>query len=222
MYAAALFDLDGTLIDTEPRSREAWSRLFRGHAVPYDDATIRGFAGRPAREALGDHVHRFSGRTVDELFAEAIHYTTLADMPAVDTVPGALELVSRLRASGVPVGLVTSGTREYARHELGALGALHLFDVMVTADDVTRGKPDPQGYLAGCAALGVEPSATVVFEDAPAGVAAAKAAGARCIAISAGQPPEALAAADLIVPDLTDIVWPPRFRPVAAVAGSEG
>ncbi|MGW6937702.1 HAD family hydrolase [Streptomyces xanthophaeus] len=223
MYAAALFDLDGTLIDTEPRSREAWTRLFRNNGVPYDEATIRSFAGRPGREALRDHVHGFPGRTVDDLFAEALHYTTLPDMPAVATVPGALELVARLRASGVPVGLVTSGTKEYASGELGALGALSLFDVMVTADDVTRGKPDPEGYLASCAALGVEPSATVVFEDAPAGVAAAKAAGARCVAIAAGHDAAALGAADLVVADLTGIAWPPQFGPVAgAVAGSEG
>lgn len=124
MYSAALFDLDGTLIDTEPRSREAWSRLFRNHGVPFDEGTIRGFAGRPGREALLDHVHRFSGRSVDELFAEALHYTTLPDMPPVGTVPGAVELVARLRASGVPVALVTSGTRDYARSELTAIGAL--------------------------------------------------------------------------------------------------
>ncbi|MET7606034.1 HAD family phosphatase [Streptomyces avermitilis] len=208
MYTAALFDLDGTLIDTEPRSREAWSRLFHDHEVPADEETIRSFAGRPGIEALRDHVHRFPGRTVEELFAQALAYTTLADMPSVTTVPGALELVQQLRKSGVPMGVVTSGTRAYAMHELGVIGALDLFDVIVTADDVTRGKPDPQGYLAGCAALGVEPSAVVVFEDAPAGVAAAKSAGAHCVAIASTQSPAALAAADVIVPDLTGVTWP--------------
>ncbi|MEU8433933.1 HAD family phosphatase [Streptomyces sp. NPDC029216] len=222
MYAAALFDLDGTLIDTEPRSREAWTRLFRSHGVPFDEHTIRGFAGRPGREALLDHVHRFAGRTVDELFAEALHYTTLPDMPAVEPVPGAVELVVRLRASGVPVGLVTSGTRDYARAELTAIGALSHFDVMVTADDVTRGKPDPQGYLAGCAALGVDPSATVVFEDAPAGVAAAKAAGARVVAIASDHNRAALHAADLLVPHLLDLAWPPEFGTPAGAARAEG
>ncbi|MGE7387805.1 HAD family hydrolase [Streptomyces sp. NPDC004126] len=222
MYAAALFDLDGTLIDTEPRSREAWSRLFRNHDVPFDEDTIRGFAGRPGREALLDHVHRFAGATVDELFAEALHYTTLPDMPAVEAIPGALELVTRLRAAGVPVGLVTSGTRAYARSELAAIGALSHFDVMITADDVTRGKPDPQGYLAGCGALGVAPSATVVFEDAPAGVAAARAAGARVVAIASDHTRSSLADADLLVADLVDVPWPPVFRTPAGTARTEG
>ncbi|QTE03047.1 HAD family hydrolase [Streptomyces cyanogenus] len=221
MYNAALFDLDGTLIDTEPRSFEAWSRLFRNHRVPHDEATIKGFAGRPGREALLDHLDLFPGHTVDELFAEALGYTSLPDMPPVKAVPGALELLGRLRESGVPLGLVTSGTRDYARHELGAIGALDLFDVLVTSDDVTRGKPDPQGCLACCAALGVEPSAVVVFEDAPAGVAAAKRAGADCVAITSTQPPAALAAADLIVPDLTGMTWPPPTPSVVAATRSE-
>ncbi|MET7294970.1 HAD family phosphatase [Streptomyces griseoloalbus] len=221
MYTAALFDLDGTLIDTEPRSREAWSRLFRNHGVPHDEATIMGFAGRPPREALIDHVDRFPGHTVEELFAEALGYTTLPDMPPVRPVPGALELLNRLRASGVPLGLVTSGTRDYARHELGAIGALDLFDTLVTSDDVTRGKPDPQGCLACCAALGVEPTTVVVFEDAPAGVTAAKRAGADCVAITSTQSAAALAAADLIVPDLTDMTWPPPTPAVVAAMRSE-
>ncbi|KOY55063.1 HAD family hydrolase [Streptomyces sp. XY332] len=222
MYAAALFDPDGTLIDTEPRSREAWSRLFRNHDVPFDEDTIHGFAGRPGRDSLLDHVHRFAGATVDELFAEALHYTTLPDMPAVEAIPGALELVTRQRATGVPVGLVTSGTRAYARSELAAIGALSLFDVMISADDVTRGKPDPQGYLAGCSALGVAPSATVVFEDAPAGVAAARAVGARVVAIASDHTRSSLGDADLLVADLVDVPWPPVFRTPAGTARTEG
>jgi sugar-phosphatase len=221
MYTAALFDLDGTLIDTEPRSYEAWSRLFRNHGVPHDDATIRGFAGRPPREALLDHLPRFPGHTVDELFAEALAYTTLPDMPPVGAIPGALELLARLRKSGVPLGLVTSGTRDYARHELGAVGALDLFDVLVTSDDVSRGKPDPEGCLKCCAALGVSPADVVVFEDAPAGVAAAKSAGADCVAITSTQSAEALAAADLIVPDLTGMTWPPPTPAMTAATRTE-
>lgn len=221
MYTAALFDLDGTLVDTEPRSYEAWSRLFRNHGVSYDEATIKGFAGRPGREALLDHLDRFPGHTVDDLFAEALGYTALPDMPPVTAVPGALDLLDRLRAAGVPLGLVTSGTRDYARHELGAVGALGLFDVLITSDDVTRGKPDPEGCLACCAALGVDPARVVVFEDAPAGVAAAKRAGADCVALTTTQSAAALAEADLIVPDLTGMAWPPPTPAVAAATRTE-
>jgi len=70
------------------------------------------------------------------------------------------------------------------------------------------GKPDPQGYLAAAGRLGVPPAACVVFEDAPAGVAAAKAAGMHCLAVATTHPPEDLAAADQVVPDLTKVTWP--------------
>ncbi len=80
--------------------------------------------------------------------------------------------------------------------------------MVVTAEDVTVGKPDPQGYLAAARGLGVPPAACVVFEDAPAGVAAAKAAGMYCVAVATTHPPEDLTAADQVVPDLTKVTWP--------------
>ncbi|MCB5906575.1 HAD family hydrolase [Streptomyces pinistramenti] len=208
MHTAVLFDLDGTLIDTEPRSREAWARLFRCHGVPHDDAVLRAFAGRPAKEAVAEHLASFPGHTVEELCAEAMAYTALPDMPAVAPVSGARELLLRLRRHGVALGVVTSGPRGYAEGELAAMGALPLLDVLITADDVTRGKPDPEGYLAACSALRAAPGQAVVFEDAPAGILAAKRAGAFCVGLTTTQPANALAGADLVLPDLADVPWP--------------
>ena len=203
-FEAALFDLDGTLVDTEPRSQAAWSRLFLAHGVPHDQPMLASFAGRPGKAVLTEHRHQFGRRhTVDELFAEAMSYATAAAAP----VPGAVELVRALHSSGVPVGVVTSGTRDYARAELDALRLLAPLAVLITAEDVATGKPSPEGYLAGCRALGVAPERTVVFEDAPAGVAAAKAAGAYCVAVTTTQPAAALSAADLVVADLSGLRW---------------
>ncbi|MFG2226731.1 HAD family hydrolase [Streptomyces sp. NPDC048644] len=208
MHTAALFDLDGTLIDTEPRSREAWARLFRSHDAPHDDAVLRAFAGRPAKEAVAEHLALFPGHTVEELCAEAMAYTALPDMPAVAPVAGAKDLLIGLRQQGVALGVVTSGPRGYAEGELAAMGALPFLDVLVTADDVTRGKPDPEGYLAACSALRTAPGMTVVFEDAPAGILAAKRAGAFCVGLTTTQPAGALVGADLILADLADVPWP--------------
>ncbi|MEU7041708.1 HAD family phosphatase [Streptomyces varsoviensis] len=208
MRTVALFDLDGTLINTEPRNRAAWSRLFRRHKVPHDDDTLRGFAGRPGKEALADHLHSFRGHTLEELHAEVVSYSEAPDLPAVEPVAGALDLLARLRRQRVPLGVVTSGPRDYARAELAALGVLSAFDVLITADDVTRGKPDPQGYLAACAALKAEPARTVVFEDAPAGISAAKSAGTFCVGLTTTQPAASLTGADLLLPDLTQVPWP--------------
>ncbi|MFD7732311.1 HAD family hydrolase [Kitasatospora phosalacinea] len=208
MYRAVLFDLDGTLVDTEPRSRAAWSRLLTRHGLGDDGPEPNDFAGRPPREVLREHLHHFPGHTVDDLLAEVTGYVSDPDMPAARPVPGAVAYVRRLAAAGVPLGVVTSGSREYATGELRAAGLLDLLDTLVTSDDVTAGKPDPEGYLAGCRALGVDPAEAVVFEDAPAGIAAAKRAGAFCVALTTGHAPQALAPADLILADLTQASWP--------------
>ncbi|MFI1839323.1 HAD family hydrolase [Streptomyces olivaceoviridis] len=208
MYKVALFDLDGTLINSEHKNREAWARLFRRHGVPYDDSVLRSFTGRPAKEAMADHVASFAGHSVDELCAEVAAYAALPDMPAAVTVDGAMELLYQLQQMGVPFGVVTSGPRDYAESALATLGALQLLDVLITADDVSRGKPDPEGYSAACSALNVEPSQAIVFEDAPAGILAAKRAGIFCVGLTTTHDAEALAEADVLLKDLTEVRWP--------------
>lgn len=204
----ALFDLDGTLVDTEPRSRAAWAMLFAAHGVPVEPHTLDAFAGRPGKEAIGAHLAAFPGRTAKGLYTEALAYSARPDMPHARPVPGAVDLLTRLRAAGVPMAVVTSGTKEYAHKELAALGVLDLLDALVTADDVERGKPDPEGCLLACTLLGTRPEHAVVFEDAPAGVTAARKAGAFCVAVTVTQPATALADADRVIPDLTGVTWP--------------
>jgi sugar-phosphatase len=208
---AAVFDLDGTLVDTEPGNRARWTRLFDTHGAPYDEALIASFAGRRGREVLAELVHLFPGRSVDELFSEVVSYKLGPDVLAAVPVPGAVALVRSIGAHGVPIGVVTSGGRRYAEGQLARLGIRELIDVLVSAEDVAEGKPSPEGFLTACARLGVEPGAAVAFEDAPAGVAAAKAAGMPTVGVATTQSREALAAADLVVGDLTEVTWPPDF-----------
>jgi sugar-phosphatase len=204
VFRAALFDLDGTLLDSEGRSQAAWRRLFRAHGVPVDRALVASFAGRPGRVVLAENRGLFDARhSVDALLEEAMSYATDPAAP----VPGAVELLRAVHGSGVPVGVVTSATREYAHAELTALGVRPLVAPVITAEDVRAGKPEPEGYLAGCRALSVEPGHTVVFEDSPAGVTSAKRAGAFCVAVSTTTPADALAHADLVVADLSRVGW---------------
>lgn len=204
---AALFDLDGTLVATEHRSRAAWTRLFTTHGLPVDDALLATFVGRRGQEALADHVDRFGGPTVDELFEEACGYLMGPDSPPPYAVPGAADLLADLHGRGVPLAVVTSGLRAHATELLAHVGGAELFQVIVTAEDVQAGKPDPQGYLAACRALGVHPADGIAFEDAPAGVRAAAAAGLRCVALTTTHPAADLAHADVVVPDLTTLRW---------------
>jgi sugar-phosphatase len=209
--AAAVFDLDGTLVNTEPGNRARWTRLFDTHGAPYDDALIASFAGRRGREVLTELAHLFPGRTVEELFREVISYDLGPDVLDAVAVPGAVALVRSISARRVPIGVVTSGGRRYAERQLARLGIRELFEVLVTAEDVVEGKPSPEGFLTACARLGVSPGEAVAFEDAPAGVAAAKAAGMPTVGVATTQSREALAAADLVVRDLTEVTWPPSF-----------
>jgi sugar-phosphatase len=204
VFEAALFDLDGTLVDSERRSQAAWTRLFQAHRIPLDRALVASFAGRPGRAVLTENRDLFDARhSVEALLTEAMSYVTDPAPP----VPGAVELLRAVHASGVPVGVVTSATRDYADEELTALGVRPLVAPVITAEDVRAGKPEPEGYLAGCRALDADPAHTVVFEDSPAGVTAAKRAGAFCVAVGTSTPAAALAEADLVVADLTRVRW---------------
>jgi sugar-phosphatase len=205
---AAIFDLDGTIVDTEPGAQAALRQVFDGYGVPHDDGLLRRFVGRRGPEVFAELAHLFPGQDPWQLAAEVgAHYRAL-DLPPAAPFPGAEQLVREIHQRGVPVGLVTSGRRVYALPRLEHLGLLELFAVIVTADDVTAGKPDPQGYLRARDELGVAAPFCVVFEDAPAGIAAAKAAGLYCVAVATTHQPSQLGSADRIVANLTEVTWP--------------
>lgn len=205
---AVLFDLDGTLVDTEPRNRAVWALLLARHGVPAHGPAPADFSGRTAREAIALHLEWFPGHSVESLLAEVLASVREPGLPAPAPTPGGVRLVQRLAAAAVPLGVVTSATRALAESELAAAGILDCFDVLVTAEDVACGKPDPEGYLAACAALGARPARVVVFEDSPIGLAAAKRAGAYCIGVLTSADAAALGAADAIVRTLAEAPWP--------------
>jgi HAD superfamily hydrolase (TIGR01509 family) len=207
-FRAAVFDLDGTLVDSETRSHESWRHVFRSRGIVPDDSLIRAFVGRRGVDVHDLLQEQVPGHDPAELMAASSAHFHAPHQPPLGPLDGAVELVQRIGAAGVPLALVTSAGRGYAEQTLDELGIRPLFSVVVTAGDVTVGKPDPEGYRAAARALGVPPAACVVFEDAPAGVAAAKAAGMYCVAVATTHPPEDLAAADQVVPGLTKVAWP--------------
>jgi mannitol-1-/sugar-/sorbitol-6-phosphatase len=197
-FQAAVFDLDGTLVDSETRSHESWRHVFRSRGVVPDDDLIRAFVGRRGVDVHDLLRERVPEHDPAELMAASSAHFHAPHQPPLGPLAGAVELVRQISAGGVPLALVTSAGRPYAEETLTELGVRPLFSVVVTAGDVTVGKPDPE----------VLPGACVVFEDAPAGVTAAKAAGMYCVAVATTHPPGALVGADQVVPDLTKITWP--------------
>lgn len=213
---AAVFDLDGTLVLSERRNRMVWAAFFQRHGVVLDDALFRHVTGRRGSDSLAELIHMFPGWTVPELLAEVAEQEAGLALPPPDPVPGAVELVRCVAGAGTPIALVTSADRGYAELALESLGIRAEFRELVAAADVTRGKPDPQGYLAACTRLGVAPGRAVGFEDAPAGIEAVRAAGMCCVGVATVHPESALAAADVVVRDLTQATWPVGPPPVRA------
>lgn len=169
MTPVLLFDLDGVLVDSHVSVERAWASWAR--SVGLDPAEvmprIQGRRTIDSVRALAPHLdpHDEAARVED---------AEVSDTAGLSPVAGARELLARLEPGRWAV--VTSGTLRLASARLRATG-LDVPSTIVTADDVERGKPDPQGYLLGAGRLGADPAECVVVEDAPAGVAAGKAAG---------------------------------------------
>ncbi|MGC5013284.1 HAD family hydrolase [Streptosporangium sp. DT93] len=206
---AALFDLDGTLINSERRSMAMWSMLLERHGVSHDEVVLREFMGRRGRDVLAERAHLFPGREIEELITEVLSYKDHPGLPDIVPVPGAAELIRAVAAYGSPIAVVTSAGRDWAEERLARIGVRDLLDTLVSALDVTVGKPDPEGFLLAASRLSVDPADCVVFEDSIAGIVAAKAAGMACVGVATTHAGTELTAADLVVADLTGVTWPP-------------
>ncbi|KUP95504.1 HAD family hydrolase [Thermobifida cellulosilytica] len=205
---AALFDLDGTLVNSEPRSVAVWARVLRARGVEPDEALLRRFMGRRGKDVIAEFSHLFPGETPQDVFADVWRYGQDPDLPPVQHLPESVAFLHHLHARGVPFALVTSAGRRWAESALEQMGVRGMFRGLITADDVTVGKPHPEGYLGGAELLGHRPEHVVVFEDTPAGVAAGRSAGMRVVGVTTTHPPQALSQADLVVDHLTQVAWP--------------
>ncbi|CAN5747365.1 HAD family hydrolase [soil metagenome] len=196
---AVLFDLDGVLVDSDAIYERHWRRWAAERNVD-PEAVLAVHHGRRAVEVI----ELFT--TGLDVTAEAARYNTGLeadrDFEGLALIPGALEMVLVLSLDRWAIA--TSGPRAVAEPRMAFLG-LPIPRVLVTADDVVRGKPAPDPYLAAAEGLGVEPSRCLVVEDAPAGIASARAAGCRVIAVASTHRADALRAADVVVATLSDL-----------------
>jgi sugar-phosphatase len=194
---AILFDLDGVLADSTRSVIRAWSAWARRVGLEPDELLPK-VHGRRAIETIRAARPELDAEA--ELAALVADETT--DNDDTEEIPGARALVTTLPPDSWAI--VTSGLRPVATARLFA-ARIPLPRVMITAESIERGKPDPDCYLKGAEALGVDPRDCIVVEDAPIGAAAARAAGMRLIALTTTHRAEQLEPADLIVPDLTHL-----------------
>ena len=196
-FAAVIFDMDGTLIDSTPAVLRAWARWAEEHGLPAE--RLQGFHGVPSagvvRAVLAPE------RTATAI--ERINELELTDVDDIVVLPGAAEALAELPAA--QIAIATSCTTPLAAARIGASG-LQPPAVLVTASDVVHGKPAPDPFLLAAHRLGVDPADCLVVEDAPKGLQAAKAAGCATLALVTTTPREELDA-DLVVPDLSAVRW---------------
>ncbi|GHH50081.1 HAD family hydrolase [Streptomyces candidus] len=183
---SVIFDLDGTLVDSEPNYYAAERRLLARHGVPdfgwEEHARFIGIGTRETLEALRGRYGIAAG--VDELLAENNRLYLESARASTEVFPEMRKLVERLHAGDVAMAVASGSSREAIEAVLAGTGLdAYLGRVVVSAEEVARGKPAPDVFLAAAAALAAEPGHCVVFEDAAPGVAAAFAAGMRCVAI---------------------------------------
>ncbi|WP_017444496.1 beta-phosphoglucomutase family hydrolase [Gayadomonas joobiniege] len=177
-YAALIFDMDGTLVDSGQLHQNAWIKTFNRYSIPVDYALMRSLAGVPTKqtiEIVADHFEIDLAVSSDEMnyFKEAIVRATLLDY--VQATP-LLEVVKEYHGKK-PMAVGTGAYTDEAELILKACGLSPYFDYVVGADQVTQPKPAPDTYLHCAKLLKVNPADCVVFEDAPAGMQAARRAG---------------------------------------------
>ncbi|MEU2501307.1 HAD family hydrolase [Streptomyces pseudogriseolus] len=193
---ALLFDNDGTLVSSLESVNRCWTRWAVEYGLTAEDFARVELHGRPAAEIAADllpaHVVPQAVARIEDLEVEDVAGG------GVRLLPGTEEFLAGLPAERWAV--VTSATRRLAEVRLAAVGILP--KTLIAADDITRGKPDPEPYLLAARTLGVDPADCVVFEDAPAGLQAGRAAGMTTVALATTHRAEELTA-DLVVKDLS-------------------
>jgi mannitol-1-/sugar-/sorbitol-6-phosphatase len=192
-----LFDMDGILISSLGSVERSWAQWARMRGID-PEHSLRIAHGRRAIDTLAE----LRPDLDSEAELKIVEDLEIADNDGLSVLPGVFDLLSAVPRNRWTVA--TSATERLARARLAAVG-IPVPDRLVTANQVTRGKPDPEPFLAGAALLGLPPEACVVLEDSPSGVRAGRAAGCTVIATTFSHSAEALHAAQYLVNDLTDV-----------------
>lgn len=180
--------MDGLLVDSEPLAATAMASFLASFDIEVDPVIQAKMLGRrlPEAIAIAREAYALPG-ALEELAEKYGSLRMDALRGAVKPMPGAREIVQFVRQKGIALALATSGMRSHADISLAETGLTGSFDIEVTGDDVTRGKPAPDLFLLSARRLDVAPASAVVLEDSPLGVEAAVNAGMRVVAVQNGR-----------------------------------
>ncbi len=201
-----IFDLDGVIVDSGPPHRESWQQLAREVHLPMSDEFFKETFGRTNKDMLaalfGRELREVKWRRLGDRKEELYREIVRGNVPAM---PGAAGLVEALHADGARLAVGSSGPIENIELCLAKMGIRRHFDIVITGNDVTCGKPDPQVFLLAAQGLDIAPERCVVVEDAVAGVEAAKRASMAAVALTSSHPRESFPHADLVVESLGEL-----------------
>ena len=219
MRGALLFDLDGTLLHSDPLHEEVFRRLFAERGKPFPDGFYeQQIHGRLNVDIFRDHLPEVPDPEALSREKEARFRDLLPER--VPSMPGLDGLLGWARDRGLPMAVVTNAMRLNAEAMLAAIGARDYFDTLIIGEECARGKPAPDPYLAAMDALGAVPGDCIAFEDSPSGIAAARASGAFTIGVRSSLDAAALlaAGAHATIADFNDPTLQPHLQRITGAA----
>jgi HAD superfamily hydrolase (TIGR01509 family) len=213
-FQAVIFDMDGTLLDTESVFKTIVFEVCTELGFEMTDAVHMSMVGgsheRTSQLLIEAYGVTFPYSLFDERCRVIMRERSLAGVPVK---PGAREFIGELRERGIPAAVATSSRNPHAQHHLGAAGLLDLFETVVTRDDVVNPKPHPEPYLTAARRLGIDPLQCLALEDSHAGVRAAHAAGMQTVMVpDLVHPDDAIRALGISVVESLDHVRLAAFR----------
>ncbi|EMW5406053.1 beta-phosphoglucomutase [Enterococcus faecalis] len=208
MTIGFIFDLDGVITDTAKFHYQAWKALADSLGIPIDETfneTLKGISRMDSLDRILVHGHRENAFTPAEKEALAQqkndHYVQLLEqLTTEDVLPGVVPLLQQAQARHIPCAVASASKN--APLILGKLGVRAYFATIVDPDSLSKGKPDPEIFLAAADSIGVLPQNAIGFEDAQSGIDGLKAAGIYAVGLSASQP---LIGADMQVSEMTEL-----------------
>jgi beta-phosphoglucomutase len=219
-FDAILFDLDGVLIDTTELHYRLWSEFASRHGYSPSEKELVATNGCRAETTIRNWLgHDLPTERVEELIVEREwHASRALETESFSTVRGAREFVRSLKQAGHPIAVATSAVPENARLSLERIALADMFEVVVTAFDVERGKPNPDCYLEAAKRLDVKAENCLVIEDSLMGIRAGKASGAQVLALATTFPRETIAelGPNWIAEDFGDLPEWHLSQPIAA------
>ena len=202
---AVIFDMDGVIADTQTIHNETNAEILQSYGIPLSSKDMSKFAGIPNKKTFADLFKKYNvNADVDKAVSEKWDLIK-EKTKVIKAIPGVLDFIQKLYSNKFKMAIASSSPADFIDHVLLSLKIKDFFTIIINGDEVKKGKPSPDIFLKAAKKLKVKPLDCLVFEDAPAGIQAAKNAGMKCIAITTAHKKEDLSRADKIIDSFSEL-----------------